>query len=114
MAAQSRQRPRPFLQSSEFGPPTPSPAGECVPPPFGSGGTHLLAGEGVGGVPILDEGADVLCDLQYMYIVGLNLFSYSVHILSGGACVRFPDDAVQYLAFGEKYWDVMYTLYPST
>ena len=32
----------------------------------------------------------------------------SVHILSGGARVRFPDDAVQYLAFGEKYWDVMY------
>ncbi len=31
----------------------------------------------------------------------------SVHILSGGARVRFPDDAVQYLAFGEKYWDVM-------
>ena len=24
------------------------------------------------------------------------------------AQVRFPDDAVQYLAFGEKYWDVMY------
>ena len=32
----------------------------------------------------------------------------SVHILSGGARVRFPDDAVQYLAFGEKYWDIMY------
>ncbi len=32
----------------------------------------------------------------------------SVHILSGGARVRFPADAVQYLAFGEKYWDVMY------
>jgi hypothetical protein len=28
----------------------------------------------------------------------------------GGTWVRFPDDAVQYLAFGEKYWDVMYTL----
>ena len=25
-----------------------------------------------------------------------------------GAWVRYPDDAVQYLAFGEKYWDVMY------
>ncbi len=32
----------------------------------------------------------------------------SIHILSGGARVRFPDDAVQYLAFGEKYWVVMY------
>jgi hypothetical protein len=28
-----------------------------------------------------------------------------------GARVRFPDDAVQYLAFGEKYWDlpILYT-----
>ncbi len=26
----------------------------------------------------------------------------------GGARVRFTDDAVRYLAFGEKYWDVMY------
>ncbi len=32
----------------------------------------------------------------------------SIHILSGRAWVRFPDYAVQYLAFGEKYWDVMY------
>ncbi len=32
----------------------------------------------------------------------------------GGAQVRFPDDVIQYLAFGEKYWDVMYTLRPST
>jgi hypothetical protein len=30
--------------------PTPSPAGECVPPWFrGGGGAHSLAGEGVGG-----------------------------------------------------------------
>jgi hypothetical protein len=26
----------------------------------------------------------------------------------GGARVRFPDDAIQYLAFGEKYWDLIY------
>ncbi len=32
----------------------------------------------------------------------------SVHILSGGARVQIPADAVQYLAFGEKYQDVMY------
>ena len=38
----------------------------------------------------------------------------SVHILSGGAWVRFPDDAVQYLAFGEKYWDVMYDQHTHT
>jgi hypothetical protein len=44
------------LNSAPFSPvvrigasPLPSPAGECVPPPFGSlGETDLLAGEGVG------------------------------------------------------------------
>ncbi len=47
---QSRQSARLFLQSSELGPLTPSPAGECVPlpPPFGPGGTHSLAREGRG------------------------------------------------------------------
>jgi hypothetical protein len=46
-----------FLQTSDFGPPPPPPAGECVPVPlpFGSEGTHSLAGEG-GGVPILMRG----------------------------------------------------------
>jgi hypothetical protein len=38
------------IQSSEFGPPTPSPAKECCPPlPLGPRGEiHLLAGEGEG------------------------------------------------------------------
>ncbi len=55
--AQSRQSGRLFLQSSEMGSPTPSPAGECVPHSFGGGGggggggTHSLAGEGVGESP---------------------------------------------------------------
>ncbi len=40
---QSRQNARLFLQSSELGPPTPSPAGLYVPPPFGSGGGDTLA-----------------------------------------------------------------------
>jgi hypothetical protein len=35
------------------------------------------------------------------------IISLSVHILSGGARVQFPDDAVEYLAFGEKYWDIL-------
>jgi hypothetical protein len=26
----------------------------------------------------------------------------------GSSWVRFPDDAIQYLAFGEKYWDLIY------
>jgi hypothetical protein len=29
------------------------------------------------------------------------------HSIRGGPG-SIPDDAVQYLAFGEKYWDVMY------
>ncbi len=37
---QSRQSTRLFLQSSDLGPPpTPSPTGECVPSPFGTGST---------------------------------------------------------------------------
>ncbi len=46
-------------RSFELGPPTPSPAGECIPPQlgWGGGGAHSLAGEGVGG-PNSDEGTD--------------------------------------------------------
>jgi hypothetical protein len=56
--ALSRQSARLSLQSSQLGPP--SPAGECVLLPFGSrGGTHSLAGEGVGG-PNSDEGTDTV------------------------------------------------------
>jgi hypothetical protein len=40
-----------FLQSSELGPPTPSPVGECVPSPFDSGGGDTFARRR-GGVPI--------------------------------------------------------------
>jgi hypothetical protein len=47
--AQSRQSTRLFLQSSELGPPAPSTAGECVPPPplVQGGGAHSPACEGV-------------------------------------------------------------------
>jgi hypothetical protein len=38
-----------FSSRQEWDPPTPSPAGECIPSACGSrGGTHSLAGEGVG------------------------------------------------------------------
>ncbi len=40
-----------FFSSPNWDSPSPSPAGECVPPPLVPGGTHSLAGEGVG-VPI--------------------------------------------------------------
>jgi hypothetical protein len=49
--AQSRQSARLFLQSSELGFPSPSPAGKCAPPPplwFRGGWAHSLVGEGAG------------------------------------------------------------------
>jgi hypothetical protein len=45
-----------FLQSSELGPPTPSPAGEVAPSPLVPGGAYSLVGEGVGGVPTRTRG----------------------------------------------------------
>ena len=47
--SQSRQSTRLFLQSSELGPPTPSSAGECAPPPhrFRGGGYTLGCGRRV-------------------------------------------------------------------
>jgi hypothetical protein len=46
---QSRQSAVLLLQSSELGPPIPSPASECVPSPFGSGGYTLACGIRDGG-----------------------------------------------------------------
>ncbi len=49
--------------------PTPSPAGECVPPPLlVRGGGETLAG-GRGGVPNSDEGSDTVVLLVFMYFV---------------------------------------------
>ncbi len=46
---ESIQSARPSIQSSELGPPTPSPARECCSPPFGSkGGDKLTLGGGGG------------------------------------------------------------------
>jgi hypothetical protein len=47
-----------FLQSSDLGHPTPSPAGDC--PPFGSGWGYTLACGRVGGGPNSDEGTDTV------------------------------------------------------
>ncbi len=50
---------RHFLQSSELGPPTPSPTSECFPYPFGSGGDTLASERGAGDcgeVPIRTRG----------------------------------------------------------
>jgi hypothetical protein len=38
-----------FFSRQNWDSPTPSPAGECAPPPWSGGGAHSLAGEGVGG-----------------------------------------------------------------
>jgi hypothetical protein len=56
--SQSRQDAKVFLQSSELGPPAPSPAGECDHPPFGSGGGTYACGRGAGelGVPMPTRG----------------------------------------------------------
>jgi hypothetical protein len=50
-----------FLYSLELGLPTTLPAGECVPPPFGSGGRGTLAWVWGGGGPNSDEGTDSDC-----------------------------------------------------
>jgi hypothetical protein len=68
LAAQSWQRAKLFLQSSELGLPHPlSRSGECVPPPFDPGGgggrAHSLTGEGVGGVPIPTRGHTLWCSI---------------------------------------------------
>ncbi len=61
---QSGQSARLFLQSSEMGPPTPSPVGECVSPPLvPGGGTHSLGARG----PNSEEGTDTLVLLVNMY-----------------------------------------------
>ncbi len=54
VTAQSRQSPDLFHSRLNWDFPTPSPAGDCVPPSFGlvggGGGTHSLGGEGLGGL----------------------------------------------------------------
>jgi hypothetical protein len=66
-----------FLQSSEFGPPTPSPAGECILPLTlrfrGGGVTHTLAcGRGGGRGPIRTRGSSLwYCRYACIYICTL-------------------------------------------
>jgi hypothetical protein len=57
-----------FLQSSELGPPT------RIPSSFGTGGgTHSLAGEGVGG-PNSDEGGQTLWYSRYISTLCVRVF----------------------------------------
>jgi hypothetical protein len=74
--AQSRQSARLFLQSSELGPPTPSPAGGLCPL-FDSGGRDTLScGTGGGGSP--SGRGDRHCGILGIYVLCgsqcLNLF----------------------------------------
>jgi hypothetical protein len=63
----SRQSARLSLQSSEVGPPVPSPASECCPPLwFRGGGTHSLSEEGAQ-VANSDEGTDTLGIVYSLY-----------------------------------------------
>ncbi len=56
-----RQSAKLFSSRRNWDSPNPSPAGECAPPPFGSGGMDTLAGErGGGGVPIQTRGHPLL------------------------------------------------------
>jgi hypothetical protein len=64
MEGQSRQSDRLFFQSSELGPFTHSPAGECVTP-LSFGGGDTLAGDGVEGSNS-DEGTDTVVLSRYI------------------------------------------------
>jgi hypothetical protein len=61
-AAQSRQRTKLSLQSSELGPPLTRRRKCTTPPPLWLGGTHSLTGEGVdcGGGSNSNEGTDTV------------------------------------------------------
>jgi hypothetical protein len=60
-----------FLQSSELDPPpSTSPAGECARSLLVPGGTHSLAGEGVGEGPNSDEGTDTVVLYVYIFTLG--------------------------------------------
>jgi hypothetical protein len=65
-----------FLQASEMGPHTPYPPASGSPPPLvpGGGGTHSLAGQGVGD-PNTDEGTCRHCG-----ILSINVLCYLRHL----------------------------------
>jgi hypothetical protein len=71
---QSRQSAKLFLQSSELGVPRPPPAGECAPPPFGSGGGgHSRYRERGWGSPNSDGGTYTVVLCIYKYFVCLTI-----------------------------------------
>ncbi len=74
----SRQSARIFLQSSELGPPTPSPVGECLPP-FGSqGAPALTCGKGGGGSQFGREDRHCGALQKYMYFVMLPDYAFII------------------------------------
>ncbi len=69
-ASQSMQSAHLFSSRRNWDSPNPSPAGECAPFPFGSGGRGTLAGElGGGRVPNSDEGTYIVVLCKYTYFV---------------------------------------------
>jgi hypothetical protein len=65
--------------------PNPSPAGECDPPPFGSGGrgAHSLAREGVGESQF-QRGA-IHCGTLYIYVLWGSGERNVAHVVSSGS-----------------------------
>jgi hypothetical protein len=89
--AQSRQSAKLFSSRRNWDSPSPSPAGECAPPPFSSGGRGTLtaAREGVGESQF--QRGDIHCGTLYMYVICAPPPSYqapSTSTLSG--CTSFP------------------------
>ncbi len=77
-----------FSSRRNWDSPTPSPAGECVPP-FGYGGKGTLArGRGGGGVPIPRRG-HTLCYSRYLLVC--TLWARSSSVYSRGNTVGFFD-----------------------
>jgi hypothetical protein len=68
--SQSRQDAKPFLQSSELGPPPPPhPQASLSPPMVQGGGAHSLGGEGRGGFPIPTSGQTLWYCRNIQYVL---------------------------------------------
>jgi hypothetical protein len=76
---QSRESAKRFSSRWNWDSPTPLAAGECAPPPFGTGGrAHSLAAKGVGRVPIPTRGHTLWCSI-YVSTLWSQPMSTDVH-----------------------------------
>jgi hypothetical protein len=79
-----------FSSRPHWNSPTPSPAGECVPPPFGWGGGTLARGRVVGGVPIQTRG-QTLWYSRYIYTFCFILYSNLLKLSSPPMLAKVTD-----------------------